>query len=327
MQRRFKTLALTLAFSTMLTTAAQAVELKIATIAPQGTTLYSELESAAQEIATKTGGKVTFKIFGGAVLGEDKEIVGKMRYGELDGAALTGVGLGIIEPEIRALELPFLFENTTQVDKVYEALSPHFSQKFSQKGFELLGWSEIGFIKIFSNKPIRTKADLKGMKMWMWEGDLLAKTMFEELNVTPIPLSIADVLPSLQTSVIDVVYGPETGAIAFQWQTAVKYMTDINLTNGTGGIVLTSKAWNKISAADRTLVKEIMSRHAKLLTEKTRSENQASKQALQNSGVQFVNIDAKGVEELKTIGKTVRQKLIGQLYSQDVLDKIQAAIQ
>lgn len=324
MKSVFKILALGLSLA--LASTAQAVELKIATIAPQGTTLFNELEIAAKEIQTKTGGKVTVKLYGGAVLGEDKELVGKMRYGEIDGAALTGVGLGMIEPEIRALELPFLFENTAQVDKVYAALEPYFTQKFNDKGFQLLGWSEVGFIKIFSNKPIREKKDLTGMKMWMWEGDMLAQTMYDSMGVTPVPLSIADVLSSLQTNIIDAAYSPELAALGFQWQTATKFMTDVNLTNGTGGIILSNKAWAKLGAAEKAVVKDVIASHAKALVAKTRSENQASKVALQNSGIEIVTVDPKALLELKSIGNDVRQKLVGKLYSQDVLDKITNAL-
>ncbi len=321
-----KTITLTLALSAFFTTTAQAVELRIATIAPQGTTLYTELENAAKDIQTRTGGKVTVKLFGGAVLGEDKELVGKMRFGEIDGAALTGVGLGMIEPEIRALELPFLFENTTQVDKVYGAMEPYFVKKFADKGFQLLGWSEVGFIKIFSNKPIREKKDLAGMKMWMWEGDLLAQTMYDTMGVTPVPLSIADVLSSLQTNIVDAAYSPELAALAFQWQTATKYMTDVNLTNGTGGIILTNKAWAKLDAASKAIVKEVISSHAKELIGKTRADNQTSKVALQNSGIEIVQVDPKALLELKNMGTEVRQKLVGKLYSQDLLDQITTAL-
>lgn len=317
---------LMLAVLSLTAVSAKAVELKIATIAPQGTALFSQLQAAADDIKAQTSGRVSFKIYGGAVLGEDKEIVGKMRYGEIDGAALTGIGLGIIDPEIRALELPFLFENQAQVDKVYSSLEGYFQGRFKQKGFELLGWSEVGFIKIFSNKPIRTRKDLSGKKMWMWEGDLLAKTMYEELGVTPIPLSIADVLSSLQTNIIDVAYSPELGALAFQWQTATKYMTDVKLINGTGGIVLTSRAWKKIPAKDQKTVMNLVNQHSKKLVIQTRQQNKESKQALQSAGIEIVTLEPKALEELKTIGQEVRKKLVGKLYSQTVLDKIDAAL-
>ena len=302
---------------------AHAVELKIATLAPQGTTLYKGLESAAKEIKAKTGGKVTLNIFAGGVQGDEKDVVRKMRYGQLDGAALTGVGLGLIDPQIRVLELPFLFSTEAEVDKVYSNMRPYFDKVYAQKGFQLLGWAEVGFVKIFStSKPIRHKKDLKGMKMWMWEGDPLAEAMYKAMGVTPVPLAITDVLTSLQTNLIDAAYAPELGAIAFQWHTKTKYMTDVNLVNGTGGVLLTKKAWSKLGAKNQAVVKEVFAAKTKELVTQTRQDNKASKQAIQSAGIQVVTLDGKALEELQTIGNQVREDLVGKLYSRELLNKV-----
>lgn len=306
---------------------AHAVELKIATLAPQGTSLYKGLAAAADDVNVKTGGKVTIKIFAGGVQGDEKDVVRKMRYGQLDGAALTGVGLGMIDPQIRVLELPFLFSNTAEVDKVYAAMQPFFTDVFSKKGFVLLGWAEVGFVKIFSNKPVKNRADLKGMKMWMWEGDPLAKAMYDAMGVTPIPLAITDVLTSLQTNLIDAAYAPELGAIAFQWHTKTKYMTDVNLVNGTGGILVSNAAWAKVGANEKNIVKQVIKEHAKNLVIQSRIDNEKSKEAIQNSGLTIVTLDPQALAELKTIGTEVRQKLLGQLYSKELLDKVMALLQ
>jgi len=305
----------------IMSTTVGAAELKIATLAPEGTTLYKGLQSAAKEIKAKTGGRVTVKIFAGGVQGDEKDVVRKMRYGQLDGAALTGVGLGLIDPQIRVLEVPFLFQNTSQVDKVYGQMRPYFDSAFRKKGFELLGWAEVGFVKIFSNKPIRKKADLKGMKMWMWEGDPLAKEMYKAMSVTPVPLAITDVLTSLQTKLIDAAYAPELGAIAFQWHTKTKYMTDVNLVNGTGGILLTKKAWAKLGG-DKKTVKQVITQQAQTLVTQTRKDNVDSKQAIKSLGIEVVTLDPKALQELETIGKEVRDRLVGTLYTKDLLNKV-----
>ena len=318
---KLKTLALT-ALLSVCSVAAHAVELKLATLAPQGTTLYKGLESAAKEISAKTGGKVKLNIFAGGVQGDEKDVVRKMRYGQLDGAALTGVGLGLIDTQIRVLELPFLFKSEADVDKVYSSMRPYFNKVYSQKGFELLGWAEVGFVKIFSNKPIRKKKDLKGMKMWMWEGDPLAEAMYKAMGVTPVPLAITDVLTSLQTNLVEAAYAPELGAIAFQWHTKTKYMTDVNLVNGTGGVLLTKKAWSKLGAKNQKIVKDVFAAKTKELVVKTRQDNKASKQAVQSAGIQVVTLDAKALEELQTIGNQVREDLVGKLYSRELLNKV-----
>ncbi|MCP5463506.1 MAG: TRAP transporter substrate-binding protein DctP [Deltaproteobacteria bacterium] len=301
---------------------AQAAELKVATLAPEGTTLYKGLNETAKQISTQTKGRVTLKIFAGGVQGDEKDVVRKMRYGQLDGAALTGVGMGLIDPQIRVLELPFLFENAQQVDKVYGQLFDYFSKAFNQKDFELLGWAEVGFVKIFANQPIKNKKDLKGMKMWMWEGDPLAEAMYQAMGVTPVPLAITDVLTSLQTNLIDAAYAPELGAIAFQWHTKTKFMTDVNLVNGTGGILFSKKGWSKVSAGDQKIIRNIIGQQAQQLVANTRRDNDLSKQAIQAAGLKIVQLDPKALDELKTIGKEVRENLVGKLYSQDLLNKV-----
>lgn len=311
----------------VLATQANAVELKIATIAPQGTSLYNGLNRTAKEIQTATSGRVTVKIFAGGVQGDEKDVVRKMRYGQLDGAALTGVGLGLIDPQVRVLELPFLFRNEVDVDRVYSQMEGFFSGAYKQKGFELMGWADVGFVKIFSNKPIRSRKDLVGMKMWMWEGDPLAEEMYKEMGVTPVPLAITDVLTSLQTNLIDAAYAPELGAIAFQWHTKTKYMTDLNLVNGTGGILFTQKSWSQVSGADQAKIREIFKNQTKQLVAQTRADNQASKVAVQSAGVQIVTPEPTAVEELQGIGKTVRNNLVGRLYDQQLLDKVVGLLQ
>lgn len=300
--------------------------IKMATLAPDGTTLAKGLIAMKNEVVAKTGGKVDFQLYFGGTAGDEKDVVRKMRIGQLTGGALTGVGLGMIEPEIRVLELPFLFKSYGQADQVYANLRTYFNDKFLQKGFVLLGWAEVGFVKIFSNKPITKKADLAGLKMWMWEGDPLAQAMYEALKVVPVPLAITDVLTSLQTGLIDGCYAPELAAIAFQWHTKVKNMTDVNLVDGTGGIVVAKAEWGKLSTDEQKVVKEVIDLQAKQLISKTRADNQQSLSVLQSVGIQVVQLTPEALTELQGISKEVQAKLVGTLYPQTLLDKVNQLI-
>ena len=296
--------------------------IKIATLAPEGTTLYKGLLAMKNEVLAKTGGKVDFQIYAGGVAGDEKDVVRKMRIGQLQGGAMTGVGMGMIEPEIRVLEQPFLFKNYSQADAVYGALRSYFEGKFHEKGFELLGWAEVGFVKIFSNKPITKKADLAGMKMWMWEGDPVSQAVYGALNVVPVPLAITDVMTSLATGLIDGCYAPELAAIAFQWHTKTKYMTDINLIDGTGGILVASQEWAKLSADEQKIVKGVIADQAQKLIAQTRIDNGQSKQVLQAAGIQIVQLTPEALAELEGISKGVSTSLVGKLYPQTLLDRV-----
>lgn len=297
--------------------------LKMATLAPEGTSLHKGLLAVKEGIKSKTEGCVDVQIYAGGTAGDEKDVVRKMRIGQLHGAALTGVGLGMVEPEIRVLELPFLFQNQAQIDKVYVQMRPYFEQKFDQKDFKLLGWAEVGLVQIFTrDKPISKRADLAGMKMWMWEGDPLAQAMYESLQVVPVPLAITDVLTSLQTGLIDGCYAPPLGAIAFQWHTKAKYVTKVDLVNGTGGLILTKAAWNALPAAQQGIVKEVIGSESTKLTAQARTDNQQSMAVLQSSGLQIAELTSEAKTELLGISKEVQAKLVGKLYPQALLDKV-----
>jgi len=296
--------------------------LKIASLAPDGTTLAKGLQAMKSEVVTKTGGKVDVQLYLGGTAGDEKDVVRKMRIGQLTGGALTGVGLGMIEPEIRVLELPYLFKSYAQADAVYSNMRSYFEQKFLEKGFVLLGWAEVGFVKIFSNKPVTKKADLAGMKMWMWEGDPLAQAMYDAMKVVPVPLAITDVLTSLQTGLIDACYAPELGAIAFQWHTKVKYMIDTNLVDGTGGILVAKAEWDKLTPEEQATVKSVIDAQSKQLIAKTRSDNAQSAAVLSGAGIQVTKLDPAAQAELEGIAKEVQGKLVGTLYPQTLLDKV-----
>ncbi|OGP10788.1 MAG: hypothetical protein A2048_02975 [Deltaproteobacteria bacterium GWA2_45_12] len=299
------------------------VTIKCATLAPEGTTMTNSLKTMSKELATRTGGKVVFKMYYGGTAGDEKDVVRKMRIGQLNCGALTGVGLGMIEPEFRVLELPFLFKNYSAADHVMKEMRPYFETKIREKGFELLGWAEVGFVNIFSNKPITKKADLTGVKFWMWEGDVLAQTMFEKLGIVPIPLALTDVLTSLQTGLIDGCYAPPLGAIAFQWHTKTKYVTDVPLVDATGGIIVSKATWDSLKPEYQTILKEVITAESQKLITNSRSDNVKSLEVLKGMGLTVNQLTPEALAELQAISKDVGTTLVSKaLFSQAILDKV-----
>lgn len=297
--------------------------LKMATLAPEGTTLHKALLTMKERVKAGTEGCVDTQIYAGGTMGDERDAVRKIRVGQLQGGAFSGVGLGEIQPEIRVLELPFLFKSQAAIDSVYAQMRTYFEEKFRSKGFVLLGWAEVGLVQIFCNaKPITSKADLAGKKMWMWEGDPLAQAIYEAVKVVPVPLAITDVMTSLQTGLIDCAYAPALAAIAFQWHTKTKYVTKVDLVNGTGGLVLSQAAWDSLSEAYRKIVKQVIEDESKKLTAQTRIDNQQSIEAVKTAGLQVVELTPEAKTEIQGISKEVHAKLVGKLYPQELLDRI-----
>ena len=159
-----------------------------------------------EAVRDESGGRLRFKIYSGSSQGEDNVVLRKIRLGQLHSAGFTGVGLGEIAPKVRILDAPFLFRNYKEVDHLYETLGKEFKETFEENNYVLLGWAEVGFVYVFTNTPVRTLDDLGGVRMWMWEGDPVAEATFKALNINAIPLSVIDVLTSLQTGLIDGAY-------------------------------------------------------------------------------------------------------------------------
>lgn len=307
--------------------AAPQFEIKFAVLAPEGSTWVKVMKEMDQELQSASGGKLGFKIYAGGVSGDEKDVLRKIRIGQLHASGLTGVGLGEIVPAIRVLELPMLFKTYAESDYVKLKVQADFEKQFDQKGFVLLGWAEAGFVNIFSNKPIAKKADLAGAKFWLWEGDKLGKAMYEVLGIVPTPLALPDVLTSLQTNLIDAVYAPPTAAIALQWFTKTKYMTDLPLANSTGALIISKAEFSKLPPDLQNLLKTTADKYSKKLIQAIRSENTRSIETLKKNGIQIIAVSPADRAELEKAALTVRPKLVGQLYSQELLNKVQGLVE
>ncbi|OIO04111.1 MAG: hypothetical protein AUJ52_15880 [Elusimicrobia bacterium CG1_02_63_36] len=304
-----------------------AAPIKFATLAPDGTDAMKVMRQIDEEMQKKSGGKVKFKFYAGGRQGDEKDMVRKIRVGQLHAGGFTGVGLGEVSPEIRVLDAPWLFENTGEVDHIYEKFAKDFEDAFREKGYELLGWTEVGFVYVFSNEPVRTAEDMKKLKIWVWEGDPIAEAAFGAIGVHPIPLSITDVNSSLQTGLIDAVYSAPLYAIALQWHEKTQHIYSVPLANATGAVLIAKSAFDKLSPENQKLLKEVSAKHLRTLNEKTRRENERAIATLKKQGLKWNTPPA--AKDRKTFinaGKKARKELVGRLYSQELLDRIESAL-
>lgn len=297
--------------------------IKFATLAPEGTTWVNAMKEFTAEVAKKTDNRVKFKIYAGGTQGDEKDVVRKMRLGQLHGAGLTGVGIGEIAPAVRLLDTPFLFKNTKEIDHIYEVMNQDFRKAFEEKGYELLGWAEVGIVTIFSNEPIAKKEDFKKVKIWLWEGDPTAEAAFTALDIKPIPLSVTDVMSSLQTGMINAVYASPLSAMALQWNTKMKYMLTLPLTTSAGAVVISKKSFDKLSSEDKKILIDEGSKHFRKLTIQSRKDNDESLEILAKT-LTFVNPENEtALKEFENSGDKARKALTGKLYSEELLNKIQ----
>ncbi len=268
--------------------AAGAVTLKIATVAPEGTTWMTEMRAGAGEITRRTDGRVSLKFYPGGVMGNDKAVLRKMRVGQLQGGAFTGGGLAEIDADTQIYSLPFQFRSYDEVDYVRSRMDAMIKHGLQAKGMTALGISEGGFAYIMSDAPIRRIADLEGRKVWVPEGDDIAYAVFQVLGISPVPLPLADVYTGLQTGLLDTVATSPMGAIAFQWYTRVRYLTDVPLVYLIGILAVDARAFAALKPADQAAVREVMGAVFSRLDRLDRQDNSQARKVLQHEGIRLV---------------------------------------
>lgn len=280
---------------------ADKVVLKIGTLAPEGSTWVKTFRNINQEVEQKTGKEVTLRIFPGGVLGDEEDMLRKIKVGQIQGGFFTGGGLGLVFKDIKILAIPFLLENYQDVDALMTKMGGYFEKGILDNGFKVMGWGESGFIYLLSKHPIKNAAELRKGKVWIWEDTAMGRAVFKELGVNAVPLGIPDVLVSLQTGMIDTVYASPLAAISMQWFTRVSYMTDVPLSYSVGAVILQKSAFEKIPPSLRAGVEEIFRKHLALLKENVRKENQKAIGVLTKQGIKLVPLAPKEVKELQAL--------------------------
>ena len=265
-----------------------AATFKVATLSPDGSFWMKTMREAGKEVEAATDSRVKFKWYPGGVMGDDKAVLRKMRVGQLQGAALPMGELLSFYPDSQAYGIPFLFTSYEEVDYVRSQLDDSLITGFAEGGMEVLGIAEGGFGYFLTAEPVRVPADLQQQKVWVPQNDVVSARLAQSIGVTPIPLTLPDVLPGLQTGLVNTVAVSPMGAIVLQWHTRVAHITDIPLMYFCGVISLTGKSFNKLSADDQAVVKAVFGKAFKLIDERNRMDNVKAFEALTNQGVETV---------------------------------------
>lgn len=308
-------------------TIAQQYTIKFATVAPEGSSWLKVMREYDKALREQSGGRVGFRIYANGVAGDEKDVIRKIRLGQYHAGGFTGVGVGEVAKKVRILDAPFMFKNYDEVDFIVNKFEPEFLKAFEDGGFVLLGMAEVGFVYVYSGKPVASPEDLKGVKMWMWEGDPIAQAAFEAIGISPIPLSITDVTTALQTGMINGVYTSPLALIALQWFTKVKYMMGEPLADSQGAVMLSKKMYDSLPKDIQDILVSNGRKYFRQLTLSSRKENAQSIETLKQKGITVMAPQKSVAAQFEANGKKARQLLVGKLYSQEFLTQVESSLQ
>ena len=270
---------------------AYAVTLKIATVTPEGSQWMKDMRAGAKVIKERTEGRVVVKYYGGGIKGDDKKVLGQIRIRQLQGGAFTPSALTSQYSDLNLYGMPLVFDSEEEVAYVRSRLDKRLQKGLEDAGFVNFGFATSGFANIMSNTPIRSVDDLKGKRVWVPEGDTISYASMKALSLSPVTLPLTDVLTGLQTGLIDIVAIPPVVALIMQWHTKVKYITKVPLVYTFGFTAVDKKTFDKMSAADQVVVREVMSDMYKKFDKVNLEDNEGAYEALLNSGLELVSYD------------------------------------
>jgi len=300
-----------------------AATLKIATLSPDGTSWMRSMRAAGDEIAKRTSGRVKLRFYPGGVMGNDASVMRKIRVGQLQGGAVTPGALAAVDKDLQVYSIPFLFRNLAEVDHVRRSMDARLMKGLERKGFVGFGFAEGGFAYLMSRKPIKTVDELRARKVWSPEGDRIVLTAFDAVGVSPVSLPITDVLTALQTGLVDTIASPAVGAIALQWHTKIKYLTYVPLLYTYGLLVISNKAFKKLSKGDQRLVRAVLNRTFRDIDRRNRKDSAQALSVLKRQGIGFVEPPPKDLNRWRKTVDTAVQRLVRRgFFSGDVVARV-----
>jgi TRAP-type C4-dicarboxylate transport system substrate-binding protein len=304
-----------------------ATTLKIATVSPDGTTWMRLMREAAEEIDQRTHGQVKFKFYPGGIMGNDESVLRKMRIGQLHGGAITGGSLGNVSPDNQIYSLPFLFRSLAEVTHVRGTMDAMIMNVMEEKGFVSFGLAEAGFAYLMSQVPVRTLEVLQAQRVWVPLIDGISRDAMQRASISPIPLPLPDVLTGLQTGLVNTVTTSPIAAIALQWHTRVKYLTETPLSYVYATLIVDTRAFRKISSDHQKIVRAVMGKAFVEIDAKNRQDNVQALTALGTQGIEFVQFETDSLKRIRAAADAVRSDISASGRSQQkLLDELKRTL-
>jgi TRAP-type transport system periplasmic protein len=291
------------------TALAQTKTLKVATLAPDGTTWANGLRNLASMVAQGTGGQIKIKVVANGIAGDEQQMIEKVRQGQLSGAALTSLGLGGASGAVHVLELPLLVRGYDELDYLREQLDSELRKAFENKGLVILAWADLGPVYLFATHPLRTHADMSKAKAWVLPGDKMIPAFLGSLGLTGVPLAIGDVKTALDKGTIDVAYGSALTTLALGWHARLRYMTGKPFSFGVAATVLSKRDFDALTPDQQMFVLVEAKAYQRDMIKRIREEDARALENLLRTGMQVVRTSPELESELATTAKSFLPQL------------------
>lgn len=303
--------------------AAERSSWKAATMAPQDSGWYKQYsDQVAPLISELSQGELAVTVFWGGVRGDDTVVVRKLKSGELQAAALSGLGAVEAVPDFAVLELPFLFSGYEEVDYVREKMFPLFSSLAESNGFKLLFWLDQGFDQIYSVTPdAYSLRGLGNLYFITWMGPI-EELMFNGLEIRVYPMSILEMGELVKEGIGQAVMAPALFIKGNELFKVFKYVNTVKMRYAPGLTVVSLDEWEKLSPATKGRISAARADITKRFLSACRSDERATLRAMIGYGLEEVTMRSEDYEQLKNKAVKVWKRGIGVQYTEEMLNTV-----
>jgi TRAP-type C4-dicarboxylate transport system substrate-binding protein len=299
---------------------------KLGTLAPRDSSFHKILTTMGTTWSHVPGG-ATLRVYPGGTAGGEADMVMKMKIGQIDAALLTANGLADIDRAVQSLQaMPMMFRSLDEVDYVSEKLRPKLDKRLRDKGFVILFWTDAGWVRFFSKTAVRSPEELKRTKLFTWAGDTETFDIYKSLGFHPVSLETNDILPMLRTGMITAVPAPPYMALTTQMYTAAPNMIALDWAPLVGALVVTERAWNKLTPAAQTeMAKAAAVAGVQMKTQNRRESNEAV-EAMQKRGLQVYRPTPEIEQQWRKAAEQSYAQIRGGLVPADFFDEVKGLL-
>jgi TRAP-type C4-dicarboxylate transport system substrate-binding protein len=320
------TLALALTFAALVPSADRK-PIRLATLAPQGSSSHQILLAMGEKWRDGPDGGVKLIVNAGGLLGGEADVVSKMRAGQVQAGLLTSTGLGEIDKACLATgSVPMLLRTLDEVSYVREKLKPSLDKRLADKGFVALFWGDVGWVKYFSKTPIVHPDDLKKVKLFAWTGQTAQIDLEKSIGLNPVPLEPNDILPSLRTGLIDAITTAPYYAQVLQYYDPAPHMLDLNWAPLVGALVITKKAWDTCPPELQKAMLDAAAKAGDELTTRNRKESDEAVDAMKKRGLIVHAVTPEIEQEWRAWVEPIYPKLRGMDVPAELFDEVQSVL-
>jgi TRAP-type C4-dicarboxylate transport system substrate-binding protein len=303
--------------------AASPVKVRLGTLAPRGSSYTKHLLAMGEQWRQAPGGGVLLTVYPDGVMGSEADMVRRMRLGQLQAGMLTAMGLAEIEPGVTGLQyMPMMFRSFAEVDYIGARLQPMLEKRLEEKGFVVLFWGDTGWVRFFSKQPVIRPDDLRKTKLFVWAGSAAEIDSYRSIGFNPVPLETVDILPNLQTGLINAVPLPPSIALAGQVDGAAPHMLDLAWAPLVGAAVMTKKSWDTIPVEGRDALRKAAAETGALLKADGRRESAESVEAMRKRGLQVHAVTPDVEAEWRREVEAAYPKIRGVIVPADIFDEV-----